>query len=462
MSSEQHPTYSTAKTSSEIIAAIARAAWWKEHGNTQCPEHMIPTESDLCKYVQVSGGGIVANDPGEAGGPRLFIDVSESKASTVVADDQIEHSTMHRLSDIKTAHADFIALSTGGRGTHPLERLVRKWQESPPLVEHETRKDRRILPKIEVLPAHPARERGMLFGGLADGRQPPETELPLFPQFSERNRVAILDVVDATGLPIMARGKGAPLALRFGIRSLLTVKPHDRRRQSVRLAMTLSELAAGLYPTKFYSRDWPKLRNVLLEARNYGMLIDDGRSLWFPWAVRQLPAEHAPSMDDLVVIDLAFPPNSAEGPLIDLTTLDQLGVESAPRYRAYLAMHSLNWQNGVTRVPVDRARGQWRWARDVAKYPVVTLEERRRLAFGEHDKKHRTTAEINAAFVDLPGLMVVERNAKDPRSGITGWRITPIDVVITGENKVITGENKVITGENKVITGENKVITGEK
>ena len=441
MSSEQNPTYSTAKTPSEIIAAVARAAWWKEYGSAQCPEHMIPTESDLCEYVQVSGGGIVANDPGEAGGPRLFIDASEPKAPTIVADDQSERSTMHRLSDVKTAHADFIVLPTGHRGPHPLERLVREWQERPPLIEHETRKDKRILPKIEVLPAHPARERGMLFGGLTDGRQPSETELPLFPQFSERNRVAILDVVDATGLPIMARGKGAPLALRFGIRSLLTVKPHDRHRQSVRLAIKLGELAAGLYPTRWRNRDWPKLRNVLFEARNYGMLIEDGRSLWFPWAVRKIPAEHAPSMDDLVVIDLAFPPGSAEGPLVDLATLDQLGVESAPRYRAYLAVHSLNWQNGVTRVPADISRNQWRWAKSTAKYPVVTLKERRRLAFGDDDKKHRTTTEIDAAFANLPGLVVVERNAKDPRSGMMGWRIMPAEAVDpTGENLDPTGE----------------------
>ena len=377
-----------------------------------------------------------------AGDSRLFIDVSEPKAPRIVAVDRIEREPMHRLSDVKTAHADFMALPTGDRGPHPLERLVREWQERPPLVEHETRQDKRILPKIEVLPAHPARERGMLFGGLTDGRKPSETELPLVPQSSERNRVAILDVVDATGLPIMARGKGAPLALRFGIRSLLTVKPHDRRRQSVRLAMTLGELAAGLYPTKFYSRDWPKLRNVLLEARNYGMLIEDGRSLWFPWAVRRLPAEHAPSMDDLVVVDLAFPPGSAEGPLIDLATLDQLGVESAPRYRAYLAVHSLNWQNGITRVPVDTRRDQWRWAKDAARYPVVTLEERRRLAFGNDDRKHRTTAEIDAAFANLPGLVVVDHNARDPRSGVTGWRIMPADAVeLSGEGPVITGEN---------------------
>ena len=441
MSSELHPTYSTAATTGEIIAAVARAAWWKEHGSAQCPENMIPTESDLCEYVQVSGGGIVANDPGEAGDSRLFIDVSEPKTPGIVPDDRIKRAPMHRLSDVKTAHADFIALPAGDRGPHPLERLVREWQERPPLVEQETRKDKRILPKIEVLPAHPARERGMLFGGLTDGRKPSETELPLVPQFSERNRVAILDVVDATGLPIMARGKGAPLALRFGIRSLLTVKPHDRRRQSVRLAITLGELAAGLYPTKFYSRDWPKLRNVLLEARNYGMLIEDGRSLWFPWAVRRLPAEHAPSKDDLVVVDLAFPPGSAEGPLIDLATLDQLGVESAPRYRAYLAVHSLNWQNGITRVPVDMRRDQWRWAKDAARYPVVTLEERRRLAFGNDDRKHRTAAEIDAAFANLPGLVIVDRNARDPRSGVKGWRIMPADAVdLSGEGPVITGE----------------------
>ena len=65
---------------------------------------------------------------------------------------------------------------------------------------------------------------------------------------------------------------------------------------------------------------------------------------------------------------------------------------------------------------------------------TALLDECRQLAFGEHDKKHHTTAEVDAAFVDLPGLLVMERNAKDPRSGTTGWRIAPVDVVITGEN----------------------------
>ena len=118
-----------------------------------------------------------------------------------------------------------------------------------------------------------------------------------------------------------------------------------------------------------------------------------------------------------------------------IIVVDQLGVESAPRYRAYLAVHSLNWQKGLTRVPVDKGRGQWRWAMNVNKYPVLLLDERRRLAFGEGDRKHRTTAEIDAAFENLPGLIVADKHAKDARSGVVGWRVIPVETVDATEGK---------------------------
>ena len=448
MSAKQYPTYSTAKAADQILEAVARAIWWKGHGGAGCPEDMVPTESELCRHVRIAGGGWVGENPNDGKGSRLLVEASPTAAG-IIDDAQTDRPTPRHLSDIESVHADFMARPADQRGSHPLEQLVHEWQEAPSIIDAETRRDRRILPKVQVVPVHPDREYGMLFGGLTDGRRPSETQLPLLPQFSERNRVAILDIVDAAGLPIMAKGKGAPLALRFGIRSLLTVKPQDRHRDSVRLAVTLGELATGLYPTRWRNRDWPKLRNVLLEARNYGMLIDDGRSLWFPWAVRQLPAEHTPSMDDLVIIDLAFPPGSADGPLIDLATLDQLGVESAPRYRAYLAVHSLNWQKGLTRVPVDKTRSQWRWAMDANKYPVLRLDERRRLAFGEGDRKHRTTAEIDAAFESLPGLIVTDKQARDERSGAVGWRVIPAEVVDpTGENDAATP----VTRPGKILT----------
>ena len=449
MSSKQHPTYSTAKTADQIIEAVARAAWWNEHGSVGCPPDKIPTEAGLCEYVAVEGGALIG---GSLDAPRLLVEIDpvEDAEPLAPARGTQQHAgidagggrsaprvrpPLRRFMIAEDAHAWWLTLPERQSEEHPLLALVRTWQGRPALVEHEARKDKGIVPKVEVGAIHPDRQHGMLFGGLTDGRKPPETQLPLLPELSHRNRVGILDIVDAAGVPIMAKGRGAPLALRFGIRSLLTVKPNDRRHDSVRVALTLGELAAGLYAGRWRNQHWPKLRNVLLEARNYGMLINGGRSLWFPWAVRQLPAEHAPSIDDLVVIDLAFPPGSAEGPLIDLAALDQLGVESAPRYRAYLAVYSLNWQKGVTRVPVDKRRGQWRWAMDASKYPVLMLDERRRLAFGEGDRKHRTTAEIDVAFENLPGLIVADKHAKDARNGIIGWRVIPADVVDATKGK---------------------------
>ena len=446
MKSRQYPTYSTAKTADQILEAVARAIWWKEHGSARCPPDRIPTEADLRQHAAAEGDALIG---GSLDAPRLLVEIEPHADADSISDfspapeiqrfegiaavDGISVSRsrppLRRFMTIEDVHAWWLTLPERQSEEHPLLWLVRAWQSRPPLVEHEARKDKAIVPKVVIGTIHPDRQHGVLFGGLTDGRKPPETQLPLLPELSHRNRVAILDVVDAAGVPIMAKGRGAPLALRFGIRSLLTVKPNDRHHNSVRVALTLGELGAGLYAGRWRNQHWPKLRNVLLEARNYGMLINGGRSLWFPWAVRQLPAEHTPSVDDLVIIDLAFPPGSAEGPLIDLAALDQLGVESAPRYRAYLSVHSLNWQKGLTRVPVDKTRGQWRWAMDANKYPVLLLNERRRLAFGEGDRKHRTTTEIDAAFENLPGWIVTDKQAKDARNGVVGWRVIPAEVV---------------------------------
>ena len=41
--------------------------------------------------------------------------------------------------------------------------------------------------------------------------------------------------------------------------------------------------------------------------------------------------------DDVVLIDVELPPGSAHGPVIDRRELAGLGVDSAPRFRAYIA-----------------------------------------------------------------------------------------------------------------------------
>ena len=238
----------------------------------------------------------------------------------------------------------------------------------------------------------------MLFGGLHEGRRIEAPELPLWPDVAPAKRVLLLDLVDAAGLPVMAEGRGAPLPLRLFVRALASVRPEHRRLVTARIAPTLRELRDGLFPNGWERRrDWPRLRDSLMNARDYA--IHDGRGRWFPVALRSMPDD--PALDDVIVIDIAFPPGSHSGPPVALPDMDRLSVESASRWRAYIAAHSVAWQLGTTRVPIPRSR-RFVWTRNLAAYPVLTLDDRRRFAFGAGEAKHRTLkGSSQGLFVEL-------------------------------------------------------------
>ena len=93
-----------------------------------------------------------------------------------------------------------------------------------------------------------------------------------------------------------------------------------------------------------------------------------------------------------------------------LPAIDALMVQSPARWRAFIAAHCIAWIPGITRVPVmrgKRKRGFQTRTRDVSAYPVLTLEDRRRLAFGV-ERHERGRATVDAAFRDLPGLTVLD------------------------------------------------------
>ena len=101
-------------------------------------------------------------------------------------------------------------------------------------------------------------------------------------------------------------------------------------------------------------------------------------------------------------------------------------MDSAPRFRAYIAAHSVAWFPGRTRIPHPRNRTLKLWSGNPGKYPILTAEDRRRLAFGEGDKSHRTRAEQEAPWTDLPGVEIVTRTATT-QDGKRGWLIVPRD-----------------------------------
>ena len=286
------------------------------------------------------------------------------------------------------------------------------------LVEAESRQDKRILPRVQVREA-PAKEQGRLFARAGTRNDLPAPMLPLFPKSAPEKRVAILDLMDASGVPVMARGRGVPLSARLLVRAMATVRPEDRGRELVRLAITADELRRALFGERWRARQWKQLQDALLHARDY--TIHDGSGLWFPLALRRMPDQWHPT--DEVILDVAFPPKSTSGPIVDLPEMETLSRQSAARWRAYIAAMTLAWRPGVTRVRTRYRRHAW--SRDAGRYLILTDEDRHRLAFGAGDRKHRTRTEIDRPFIGLPGLRVIDMQRTNVETGETGWIVVP-------------------------------------
>ena len=311
------------------------------------------------------------------------------------------------------------------RPPHPLAPLLRAWWDRSPRVDAETRPDP-ILSTWRTGEA-PEREAGRLsFGGLVPDPAPaPPGQLPLLP--THVARVALLELADLTGVPTMAQGRGAPLDLRLAVAACLFT-PAAERTGRRRLAVTVRQLAPGfLWPNRYDRHNhWPRLREALARANNLTLPYTDpelGARLWFPFRLVSLPDTREASLDDVIVIDVELPPGAHAGPTIDRAELARLGVDSGPRFRAYLAAHALAWNPGRSRVPVPGAGGLWTWARDPAAYVALTEADRRRLAFSDGDKKNRTRAELAAAWETLPGL--VARRVGTAEDGSKLWLVLP-------------------------------------
>ena len=311
--------------------------------------------------------------------------------------------------------------------TSGVSLLVAAIGKLPPVVAAETRADP-LLPVVPVRES-PERKAGRLaLGGMLDpGDSTPDPQLPLIPS-GAGPRVPLLEVADMRGGPIMARGRGAPLDLRLLVAACVMM-PHGARETRGTLDVTVRELRDFLYPNGWQrGRDWPAIQAALWKAHNYlipgrfrfGEGIVNG---WVPFRLRGGAGDGA-ALDDHILIDMELPPGSAHGPKIDRAELAQLGVESAPRFRAYIAAHSLAWRPGLTRVPHPRNRAFRLWSGDPGKYPVLTAEDRRRLAFGNGDTKHRTRAERDAPWEQLPGSVILTRKATT-QDGRRGWVIVP-------------------------------------
>ena len=238
----------------------------------------------------------------------------------------------------------------------------------------------RILPARLAMVDPTDRRAGQLFTPAAHAVNRGGEHLKL-PGFGlERTRITPalpLALYDIGGGSSMERGRGAPLALRLWVESILAVGLTDRANPwPTVLEIPLRDLLAKLYPGKRRPKPneyWP----LLMQAVE---ILDSTR---IPWEdpetgkgglqrivnVSSIPRGPG-KLDDAVRIIVDLPPGSGKGPAVS-PNLNRYGVQSAPLYRGLLNLAYLWFYPGRTRFKV-RGGKHWLQTEDPERYPTIT------------------------------------------------------------------------------------------
>ena len=238
----------------------------------------------------------------------------------------------------------------------------------------------RILPARLAMVDHTDRRAGRLFTPAAHAvnREAGELKLPGFGLERTRITPALpLALYDLGGGSSMERGRGAPLALRLWVESILAVGLTDRAHPwPTVLEIPLRDLLTKLYPGKRRPKPneyWPRIMQAV-------EILDSTR---IPWEdpetgkgglqrivnVSSIPRGPG-ALDDAVRIIVDLPPGSGSGPVVS-PNLARYGVQSAPLYRGLLNLAYLWFDPGRTRRPV-RGGKHWLQVEDPKRYPTIT------------------------------------------------------------------------------------------
>ena len=322
-----------ARTCGAVLDALARGAWLAAGREAPVPDCAVPDEAAMARWLRVAPSATVNEarkrleamyGPGASAftmSPRINFErepvpvlgaVVPPLGPSITGNDGMERlvdgaAPVRRTSpvlgtvfrDVAEIHADWCAHSDARSIRHPLAPMVRAWQARPPMVEPERRSDRRIVPRIRSGETPRERKSGRRLAeqipeGLGARNGPRPRELPILPAVAPAKRVPLLDIVDAAGVPVRAKRGGAALEARFVVRTLSAVRQKYRALPAVRMALRLRELRDALFPNGWYkARDWPRLRQALINARGYaihGYHAQYGQwGLWWPIALRFMP-----------------------------------------------------------------------------------------------------------------------------------------------------------------------------
>lgn len=279
-------------------------------------------------------------------------------------------------------------------------------------------------------------------------KNPKEVQLPLFEPSS--NRVPLLEICDHAGIPVTDQGRGAVYLRRALILILLQIKQEDRKDWAS-LTLSAAQFMDQIWPPKNGRRQWrpsqhwPKTQNTLERLGICQIFLQDN-FIWRPIYVEFQPYYgrfETPKKLDNLPIKFHTRWHSyfrTDGPTIPFAPLVKLGTKSGPTFNLAFGARSLLWKPGITWVPQNKAKKYWDWSKNPERYPILTLKDRRRLAFGTkaaadyEQRKNRklTSKKVNETWADedLAKVQVSVHNKKAiTPDGTKGYRIVPTEIL---------------------------------
>ena len=402
-----------ARSPPEILAALSRVEWRREHPHTDCPANRIATLGDPPALVEIApvGEGMdvdgivepLLGHPAEeihellsavigdaANGYRLAFVLHPHTSHLAVSFRESDGKIITPWS-LEVIHERWRTLPDGKRPRHPLGPLVRIWQGRPRHVDYCEWEERgRILPSRLAMMAAKGNTLGsaglflpaahVVGGPDANGRQ-----LVLSGFERSRNSPALPLALYHLGIGNRApcqRGRGAPLALRLFIEAVLAYPFNERAGSgAVLLETTLRGLMKQIWPAQplrasNMPRLWAACEALDSPDARIPLLNPSGgsHSLWRVVDFLTIPDRFDP--DAPVAIRVHLPPSTGNGPIMP-DALNAWGARSMAAYNALINLAFMWHVPGKLRMPAPgpKRKGRpthWLQVQDPARYPDLT------------------------------------------------------------------------------------------
>ena len=311
-----------ARTTPEVLTAVARAIWHNCHDCADCPDDSIPTPEALCAGFDSCG----------------TVSLAEANELLHALCGKPQKWTPSDLTGtaVPAVHAAWCSMPETDRPRHPLAPLVWAWQNRPRVAEPFRPKRRASLPRIHRMSEDEAAQLPAWSGhGVPAPRQ---LKLPGFAPLVAGCPSWLLWMFDAAGGESMTQGRGAPWSMRLFVGALLHLAVGDRDGHWRTLRLPTEEVINWLHPNGWANRrrDWerfPAALDAMRERLTYVPMTGLGSvAIMFPSVIPRAPS------DPLVEFTLRISASAAHGARIDWQRLCRYGTESAVLYRAYLSV----------------------------------------------------------------------------------------------------------------------------